>query len=99
MLNLRPLGDRVIVEVIDPQETTVSGIVLPATAQGEQDRGIIVAIGNGRWEQGERVPLDLAVGQVVIFSKFAGGKIEYEDSDYLVLREQDIYAAEVESNG
>jgi chaperonin GroES len=92
-MNLKPLGDRLIVEVLEQEETTVAGIVLPDTAQEKPQRGTVLAVGPGNLnDKGERVPLDLAEGDVVVFSKYGGTEIKVETEDYLILRESDVLA-------
>ncbi|CCQ98681.1 chaperonin small subunit [[Clostridium] ultunense Esp] len=89
---LRPLGDRVIVEPAAKEEKTASGIVLPDTAKEKPQEGRVVAVGNGRLEDGKRVPLDVKEGDKVIFSKYAGTEVKYDEKEYLILRESDILA-------
>lgn len=89
---LRPLGDRVIVEPATKEEKTASGIVLPDTAKEKPQEGRIVAVGNGRLEDGKRIPLDVKEGDKVIFSKYAGTEVKYDEKEYLILRESDILA-------
>jgi chaperonin GroES len=92
-MNLQPLGDRIIVEVLEEQQTTVSGIVLPDTAKEKPQRGSVIAAGPGnRNDAGERVPLDLAAGDTIIFSKYGGTEIKVEGTEYLILRESDVLA-------
>ena len=93
-MNLKPLGDRLIVEVLDEEELTVSGIVLPDTAQEKPQRGKVVAVGEGKWdEDGEkRIPLDVAEGDEVLYSKYGGTEITVEGDEVLVLRESDVLA-------
>ncbi len=93
-MNLKPLGDRVIVRAIDEEETTASGLLLPDTAKEKPQKGEIVAAGEGRWdEDGEkRVPLDVNKGDVVLYSKYGGTDIKVDGEDLLVLRESDILA-------
>ncbi len=93
-MNLKPLGDRVIVRAIDEEETTASGLLLPETAKEKPQKGEIVAAGEGRWdEDGEkRVPLDVSKGDVVLYSKYGGTDIKIDGEDLLVLRESDILA-------
>ena len=93
-MNLKPLGDRVIVRAIDEEETTASGLLLPDTAKEQPQKGEIVAAGEGRWdEDGEkRVPLDVSKGDVVLYSKYGGTDIKVDGEDLLVLRESDILA-------
>ncbi len=90
---LRPLGDRVVVRPSDREETTKSGIVIPDTAKEKPQRGTVVAAGEGRRDDdGDRIPLDVQVGDEVIFAKYAGTEFKYEDQDYLILSEKDILA-------
>ncbi|CAM3406045.1 co-chaperone GroES [Hydrogenibacillus schlegelii] len=89
---LRPLGDRVIVEPAEREEKTASGIVLPDTAKEKPQEGKVIAVGTGRLEDGKRVPLEVKEGDRVIFSKYAGTEVKYQDKEYLILRESDILA-------
>jgi chaperonin GroES len=93
-MKLKPLGDRLIVKPIDEEETTASGIVLPDTAKEKPQKGKVVAVGDGRWdEDGEkRVPLDVAEGDEVLYSKYGGTEVTVEDEELLVLRESDVLA-------
>src|SRR5574341_78484 len=93
-MKLRPLGDRVLVKPLEDEERTKGGIVLPDTAKEKPQRGEVVAVGPGEWdEEGEkRVPLDVKAGDRVLFAKYAGSEIKIEDQDYLILRQSDILA-------
>ena len=93
-MDLQPLGDRLIVEVLEEEETTVSGIVLPDTAKEKPQKGKVLAVGEGKWdEDGEkRIPLDVAEGDTVLYSKYGGTEVEVEGEDLLVLRESDVLA-------
>ena len=92
-MNLQPLGDRLIVEALDEEETTVSGIVLPDTAKEKPQRGRVLAVGPGpRDEDGEYVKMDLEPGDEIIFSKYGGTDIKLGADDYLILRESDVLA-------
>jgi chaperonin GroES len=93
-MNLKPLGDRLIVQAIEEQETTASGIVLPDTAKEKPQRGKVLAVGDGKWdEDGEkRIPLDVSEGDEVLYSKYGGTEVEVEGEDLLVLRESDVLA-------
>jgi chaperonin GroES len=93
-VNLKPLGDRVIIEIVEEEEVTVSGIVLPDTAKEKPQRGRVLAVGAGRWdEDGERrIPLDVNEGDEVIYSKYGGTEIKVDGTEYLILRESDILA-------
>lgn len=90
---LKPLGDRVIIEVVEQEEKTASGIVLPDSAQEKPQEGKVVAVGSGRvTENGEKVELEVKEGNHIIYSKFAGTEVKYEGKEYLILRESDILA-------
>jgi chaperonin GroES len=92
-LKLRPLGDRVWVEPIEQQEMTASGIILPETAKEKPQEGKVLAVGPGvRNDKGERQPLDVKVGDRVLFAKYAGTEIKQEGTKYLIMRESDILA-------
>jgi chaperonin GroES len=90
---LRPLGDRIIIELVESEEKTASGIVLPDSAKEKPQEGKVVAVGTGRiLESGERVALDVTVGDRIIFSKYAGTEVKYQGVEYLIVRESDILA-------
>ena len=92
-MNLQPLGDRLIVEVLEEEETTTSGIVLPDTAKEKPQRGKILAVGPGsRNDSGELVPMDVAEGDEIIFSKYGGTEVKLGSDDVLILRESDVLA-------
>jgi chaperonin GroES len=93
-MNLQPLGDRVIVDVLEEEETTGSGIVLPDTAREKPQRGRVLAVGpGGRSENsGERVPVDLAEGDEVVFSRYGGTEVRLGVDELLILRESDVLA-------
>lgn len=90
---LRPLGDRIVIELVESEEKTASGIVLPDSAKEKPQEGKVVAVGTGRvLENGERVALEVSVGNRIIFSKYAGTEVKYQGTEYLILRENDILA-------
>jgi chaperonin GroES len=92
-MNLQPLGDRIIVEVLDEEETTVSGIVLPDTAKEKPQRGKVLAVGPGpRDEDGEYIKMDLDEGDEIVFSKYGGTEIVIGTDTVLILRESDVLA-------
>ena len=92
-MNLQPLGDRLIVEVLEEEDATVSGIVLPDTAKEKPQRGRVLAVGPGsRDEDGKRIEMDVAEGDEVIFSKYGGTEIKVGTEEYLILRESDVLA-------
>jgi len=90
---IKPLGDRVIIELVEQEEKTASGIVLPDSAQEKPQEGKVVAVGSGRVnDKGVKEALEVAEGDRIIFSKFAGTEVKYEGTEYLILREDDILA-------
>jgi chaperonin GroES len=93
-MKLKPLGDRLIVKPVEEEETTASGIVLPDTAKEKPQKGKVIAVGDGKWdEDGEkRIPLDVAEGDEVLYSKYGGTEVTVEGDDLLVLRESDVLA-------
>ena len=92
-MKLKPLGDRLIVRAIDEEETTASGLVLPDTAKEKPQKGEVLAVGDGaRDDDGERIPLDVATGDVVLYSKYGGTEVKVDGEDLLVLRESDVLA-------
>jgi chaperonin GroES len=93
-MKLKPLGDRLIVQPLDEEETTASGIVLPDTAKEKPQRGKVLAVGDGKWDEdgGKRIPLDVSEGDEVLYSKYGGTEIKVEGDDLLVLRESDVLA-------
>ena len=90
---LVPLGDRVVVQPSEREETTKSGIVIPDTAKEKPQRGTVIAVGQGRRDDdGDRIPLDVEVGQEVLFAKYGGTEFKLDDEEYLILAERDILA-------
>jgi len=90
---IKPLGDRIVIELVESEEKTASGIVLPDSAKEKPQEGKVVAVGSGRvLESGERVALEVAVGDRIIFSKYGGTEVKYQGTEYLILRESDILA-------
>ena len=90
---LKPIGDRIIIELVQSEEKTASGIVLPDSAKEKPQEGKVVAVGSGRvLESGERVALEVAAGDSVIFSKYAGTEVKYDGKEYLILKEADVLA-------
>jgi len=99
-MNLQPLGDRLIVEVLDEEELTVSGIVLPDTAREKPQRGRVCAVGpGGRDEDGKYIEMDVAEGDEIVFSKYGGTEIKLGAEDVLILRETDVLAKVVNTGG
>ena len=90
---LRPLGDRIIIEIVEVEEKTAFGIVLPDSAKEKPQTGKVVAVGTGRvLDNGTRVDVDVKVGDEILFSKFSGTEVKYDGTEYLILRESDILA-------
>ncbi len=87
-LNIRPLADRVIIEPAAAETNTASGIIIPDTAQEKPQKGVVVAAGNGKVDE----PMTVAVGDTVLYGKYAGTEFKFEGEDYLILRESDILA-------
>lgn len=92
-INIKPLGDRVVVEPAEREQTTASGIILPETAKEKPQEGNVLAVGPGRRDEaGKRIEMDVAVGNVVLFAKYAGTEIKLGDKKLLILKESDILA-------
>jgi len=87
-LNIKPLSDRVLVEPAQAEEKTAGGIIIPDTAKEKPQRGVIVAVGNGKKDE----PMTVKVGDNVLYGKYAGTEITVEGTDYLIMKESDIYA-------
>ena len=87
-LNITPLADRVLVEAAAAEETTKGGIIIPDTAKEKPQRGIVVAVGNGKKDE----PMTVQVGDTVLYGKYAGTEIAVDGTDYLIMRESDIFA-------
>src|SRR2546423_14711334 len=97
-MDLQPLGDRLIVEVLEEEDATASGIVLPDPAKEKPQRGRVLAVGpGGRNDKGELVPMDVAEGDEIIFSKYGGTEVKLGSDDVLILRESDVLAKVVGS--
>lgn len=91
-MNLKPLGDRVIVKPSESEAKTKSGIVLPDSAKEKPQEGKVVAVGSGKYEEGERIPLEVKTGDKIIYSKYGGTEVKVDDVEYLILSERDILA-------
>ena len=90
--SLRPLEDRVVVKASEEEDTTASGIVIPDTAKERPQEGEVVAVGPGRFEDGQRIPMDVSVGDKVIYSKYGGTEVKLEGDEYLILSARDVLA-------
>jgi chaperonin GroES len=93
-MKLKPLGDRLIVRAVEEEETTASGIVLPDTAKEKPQKGEVIAVGDGNWDEDgdKRIPLDVTAGDTVLYSKYGGTEVKVDGEDLLVLRESDVLA-------
>jgi len=92
-MDLKPLGDRIVVKPKDEDEsTTASGLVIPDTAKEKPQLGEVIAVGPGEFKDGERVPVDVSVGDLVFYSKYGGTEVKYEGDDYLILSSRDVLA-------
>jgi len=90
---LKPLGDRIVIELVEAEEKTASGIVLPDTAKEKPQEGRVIAVGSGRvLDSGERVAPEVKEGDRIIFSKYAGTEVKYDGKEYLIIRESDVLA-------
>ncbi len=92
-VRIKPLGDRVVVKPIEEEEVTKSGIVLPDTAKEKPQKGEVLAVGTGKLlDNGERVPLEVKEGDIVVFAKYGGTEIELDGEEYVILSERDLLA-------
>ncbi len=91
-VNVTPLHDRVLIKRIEEKETVKGGIIIPDTAKEKPQEGQVIAVGAGKIEKGARIPLDVKVGDRVLFGKYSGTDIKIEDEEYLILREEEILA-------
>ncbi|WP_213975834.1 co-chaperone GroES [Tepidanaerobacter acetatoxydans] len=91
-MNIKPLGDRIVIKVLEEEERTKGGIVLPDTAKEKPQKGEVVAVGSGEIIDGKKVPLEVKVGDKIIFSKYAGTEIKLDSEEYLILRQSDVLA-------
>src|ERR1700730_15189147 len=92
-MQLKPLGDRVVLEPVEREEMTKSGIVLPDTAKEKPQEGIVKAVGSGRiLDNGTKVPMELQLGDKVLYAKYAGNGFKLDETDYLIISEKDVLA-------
>ena len=91
-VNIKPLEDRIVVTVLETEQTTASGIVIPDTAKEKPQEGTVLAVGPGRFENGQRLPLDIKEGDTVIFSKYGGTEVKFGADEYLILSARDVLA-------
>ncbi len=90
--NIQPLGDRVVVKAMEETETMRGGLIIPDTAKEKPQQGKIVAVGPGRFEKGDRVPMELKVGQTVLYGKYSGTEIKLDNQEVLIIKESDVLA-------
>ncbi len=91
-LKLMPYGDRLVVRHVRQEEVTSSGLVIPDTAMEKPQQGEVLAVGPGRIDEGKRVPMEVKVGDRILFAKYAGQEVKFEQEEYLVLKESDVLA-------
>jgi chaperonin GroES len=91
-VNVTPLHDRVLVKRIEEKESVKGGIIIPDTAKEKPQEGEVIAVGAGKIEKGERIPLDVKAGDRILFGKYSGSEIKIDDVEYLILREEEILA-------
>jgi len=96
---IKPLEDRIVISVNEAETTTASGLVIPDTAKEKPQEGTVLAVGPGRFEDGARVPLDISVGDIVVYSKYGGTEITVDGEDVLILTSRDILAKVAASSG
>ncbi|MFA0816343.1 MAG: co-chaperone GroES [Anaerofustis sp.] len=91
-MNLKPLGDRVVLKVKESDEKTKSGIYMPDTSKEKPLQATVVAVGSGEIVDGKKIPLELKVGDIVVYGKFSGTEIKIDEEDYLIVKQSDILA-------
>jgi len=92
-MKLQPLGDRVVVKALEDEDArTASGLVIPDTAKEKPQTGKVLAVGPGDFQDGERIPMDVTVGDTVVYSKYGGTEVKFENDEYLILSSRDILA-------
>jgi chaperonin GroES len=92
-VNIRPLGDRVVIQPATKEEVSAAGVILPDTAKEKPQKGTIIAVGPGKvLENGQRQPLEVSEGQTVLYAKYAGTEVKIDGEDYLILSEKDVLA-------
>ena len=91
-VSIKPLEDRIVIKQVEAEQTTSSGLVIPDTAKEKPQEGEVLAVGPGRFEDGQRQPLDNKVGDKVIYSKYGGTEVKYNGEEYLILSSRDVLA-------
>ncbi|CAB4339180.1 MAG: co-chaperone GroES [Actinobacteria bacterium] len=91
-ISIKPLEDRIVVKANEAEQKTASGLVIPDTAKEKPQEGTVLSVGPGRFENGNRIPLDIKAGDVVLYSKYGGTEVKYNNEEYLVLSSRDVLA-------
>ena len=91
-VNIKPLEDRVLIQIKEAESTTASGLVIPDSAKEKPQEGVVIAAGPGRFDGDDRVPMDIKVGDTVVFSKYGGTELKYDGEEYLRLTSRDVLA-------
>ncbi len=92
-VNIKPLEDRVLVQIVEAETTTQSGLVIPDSAKEKPQEATVIAVGPGRWaDDDDRIPMDVQVGDTVVFSRYGGTELKYDGQEYLLLSQRDILA-------
>ena len=91
-VSIKPLEDRVLVQPLEAEQTTASGLVIPDTAKEKPQEGKVLAVGPGRFEDGKRIPLDISEGDIVVYSKYGGTEVKYDGQEFLILSARDVFA-------
>ncbi len=91
-VSIKPLEDRIVIKQVEAETTTASGLVIPDTAKEKPQEGEVLAVGPGRFEDGKRLPLDVVVGDVVLYSKYGGTEVKYGGEEFLILAARDLLA-------
>ena len=91
-VNIKPLEDRVLIQIKEAESTTASGLVIPDSATEKPQEGVVIAAGPGRFDGDDRVPMDIKVGDTVVFSKYGGTELKYDGEEYLLLNSRDVLA-------
>ena len=91
-MKVRPLADRLLVKRVDPEEKRKGGIIIPDTAKEKPQEGKVVAVGSGRLEKGQRIPMEVKAGDRILFGKYSGNEINIDDEEHLILKEEDVLA-------
>ena len=91
-VNIKPLEDRVLIQIKEAESTTASGLVIPDSDKDKPQEGVVIAAGPGRFDGDDRVPMDIKVGDTVVFSKYGGTELKYDGEEYLLLNSRDVLA-------